>query len=101
MPGRIGFEINLGSAREPGSTRRRQGEPFRVLVMADLSGRRNRGLESCADLAERRCVTIDVDSFESEFERITPTLSLRTATGVASLQFKSLEAFHPDQLFAA
>jgi type VI secretion system protein ImpC len=103
MPGRIGFEVNLGGARNSAATRARS-DTFRILVMGDFSGRRNRGLEAVADLALRPTLSIDIDKFDAVFARLAPGLALGARSGGNNgieLQFASIDDFHPDQLFAA
>jgi type VI secretion system protein ImpC len=101
MPGRIGFGINLGGAREPGEASRRSSERFRMLVMADFSGRRNRDIESIADLGERPCLAVDIDSFDAVFKRLCPALALRALADEALVEFETLDDFHPEQLYAS
>lgn len=103
MPGRIGFEVSLGSAGEvPGGVLRRSDE-MRILVLADFSGRANRGLESVADLADRPIMALDLDAFEAVFRRLAPRLArgagIGGTAGVA-IEFDSLDDFHPDHLYA-
>ena len=104
MPGRIGFEVNLGAAGDTRDGVLRRSDSLRILVLGDFSGRRNRGLESAADLAGRPIMAVDLDSFDTVFRRSAPCLSLGSGSsggsGVA-VKFESLDDFHPDRLYSA
>jgi type VI secretion system protein ImpC len=104
MPGKIGFEINLGAARDPRSGVPRRRQTMQVLVLADLSGRRNRGVETTSDLASRPVLRLDLDNFGAMMRRLSPVLVLGGAgngrTGL-SIAFESLDDFHPDRLYAS
>jgi type VI secretion system protein ImpC len=113
MPGRIGFEVNLGGARNAGAATSARSESFRILVMGDFSGRRNRGLEAVAELGSRPILPLDLDTFDATFARIAPGLVLGARSGDEdgaggtsgvsgiAVHFGTLDDFHPDQLFAA
>lgn len=96
MSGRFGFQ--LGFPR-PSRERREEG-PFRLLVMADLSGPR-RGTDA-SGLAERRPIFVDVDVLEQLMARIAPSLEvvLPQLAEPVSIVFRELDDFHPDRLFA-
>ena len=104
MPGRISFEVELAAPAENRQSMLRRSDSMRILVLGDLSGRRNRGVESPADLADRRVFELDLDSFDPVFRAIAPRLVLGSAAapgGTLELTFESLEDFHPDQLHAS
>ena len=65
MPGRIDFEVNLSAASDSSPEVLRRSETMRILVLGDLSGRANRGLETTAGLAERPVLAVDLDDFTS------------------------------------
>ena len=86
-----------GRATRP-STARQNDAPFRLLVIADLSGRKNRRVSE--PLAARRCVKIDIDNFDAVLARVEPKLALALASTKVDLTFGALDDFHPDRLFA-
>ena len=73
--------------------------PFRMLVLADFSGRESRRVVE--PLAGRQAVPIDVDNVDQSLARLTPTLDLASAEGNAlSISFQSIDDFHPDRIFS-
>jgi type VI secretion system protein ImpC len=103
MPGRIGFEVNLGGAGDGRRGVLRRSDEMRILVLADFSGRGNRGLESVADLAGRPIMALDLDTFDAVFRRLAPGLAPGSGVGRAAgvtIEFGSLDDFHPDRLYA-
>jgi len=76
----------------------RRDTPFRILILADLSGRGGRGTppDPAAIGAPRR---VDRDDFGTLLERLEPSirLDLPDGTGVL-LRFRGLDDFHPDRL---
>jgi len=103
MPGRIGFEVNLGGAGDGRRGVLRRSDEMRILVLADFSGRGNRGLESVADLAGRPIMALDLDTFDAVFRRLAPSLAPGSGVGRAAgvtIEFESLDDFHPDRLYA-
>ena len=95
--GKLAFQFNFGPAvalrpRDPDA-------PGRILVLADLSGRGQRGLRE--PLAGRRVQHADCDNLDSVFAGFGASLSLPLAAapnGAVAARFASLEDFHPDQL---
>src|SRR6267142_1402111 len=101
--GGMNFEFN--SQGKPGGARGEKPDPevpFRILVLADLSGRENRGVGQIgAELAQRRPAKIDADNFDKVMEKMGVELGLRIGDAQdhkMALQFKKLEDFHPDRL---
>jgi type VI secretion system protein ImpC len=94
--GKIELSTSGRAARAP--VRRESDAPFRILIMGDFSGRKNRGVAEA--LATRRCVTIDIDNFDAVLERMQPRLDLTVGTTGVPLTFATLDDFHPDRLFA-
>jgi type VI secretion system protein ImpC len=76
--------------------------PFRVLVLADLSGRACRGAREVGrELSSRKAITVDRDDFERVMARVAPRLQIRVSDGigdVVSLEFSELDDFHPDRI---
>ncbi|HJY77124.1 MAG TPA: type VI secretion system contractile sheath large subunit [Burkholderiales bacterium] len=86
MAGRTSFEFELGSAR----ARRRPDDesPMRILVLGDFGGR----------MAEP--ARVDVDDFDRVMAQVGPRLRLPVEGGDdITLQFATLEDFHPDTLY--
>jgi len=99
--GRVNFELGTQTAFAPAKAT--QGSPFCIAVLADFSGRDNRGLcQSGPLLATRRRYAVDIDSLDS-----LPGLmgcELRVPLGGNDaprivLQFRELDDFHPDRIF--
>jgi type VI secretion system protein ImpC len=80
------------------------GMPFQIAVLGDFSGRANRGVvETGAKLSGRKPIRIDRDNFDEVMARLNVGLRLPVPgddqAGVV-LQFKELDDFHPDRIFA-
>ncbi len=88
--GRLNFEF--GFRNSAARARREPETPFRLLILADFSGRANRSLTE--PLATRRLVRVDIDNLEKVFAGLGAALNLPQGT----LKFESLDDFHPDQL---
>jgi len=103
MPERIGFEVNLGGGGDGRGRVPRRSDGMRILLLADFSGRGNRGLESVADLDGRPIMALDLDTFDTVFRRLAPRLAAGAGVGAAAsvaLEFGTLDDFHPDHLYA-
>ena len=98
MTVRVHLKAGSEPAVESRNERRREGVPFRILVMGDFSGHVRRG--PARDLADRHIHALDVDTFETVFARLSPRITLEPATRIGELEFRSLDDFHPDVLFA-
>ena len=104
MPGKISFEVNLGTSGDARAGMLRRSDTLRMLVLGDFSGRRHRGPETATALADRPILRVDLDNFDAVFQRLSPGLTLGSGIGGSSgiaVQFETLEDFHPDRLFAA
>jgi type VI secretion system protein ImpC len=88
--GKINFEFGFGSA--PAGVQRDPDKPFRILVLADFSGRGARGVREA--LGTRRLRPVDIDNLESVLAGFGAALNLPEGT----IKFESLDDFHPDQL---
>lgn len=66
--------------------------PFRIALIGDFSGRSNRGAGAIP-----QPIQIDPENFEEVMQRLGVALDF---PGVASLRFRELDDFHPDQLYA-
>jgi type VI secretion system protein ImpC len=75
---------------------------LRILVIADLSGRRNAGRCDPPGLASRAIAEVDIDSFDRVLARTAPRLMLPSIDESApeiALSFAELDAFTPDRLY--
>ncbi len=94
--GRLSFTFDLQpKSAGPAQSRSSEGKPFRVLLMADLSGRAQRNVENAEDLGMRPCPRIDVDNFEDVMMTCAPCIHWP----IGKVVFRELEDFHPDQLY--
>ncbi len=78
----------------------RSERPFRVLMLGDFTGRASRGIFE--PLESRRPVSIDRDNFEQVLEKLRPSLRIEipgAASDPLTLEFRSLDDFHPDALY--
>lgn len=94
MPGRLEFEVKFSTAAQ-GKKRRSESSPMHTLIMGDFSG-----LNDTA--AGFPIHAVDLDTFDSLMAKLTPRLELDIGTEqsqVIDIEFKSLDDFHPDQLF--
>ncbi len=95
MPTNISFDnIALSVSGKPSPSKPREGTPFRILVLADFSGRESRGV--CEPLAGRRAASVDIDNIDTLLARWKPTVTLPNSE---SISFASLDDFHPDRIF--
>ncbi len=94
--GRLEFNFGL-QPKTDGETKsfRSEGRPFRILLLADLSGRAQRNIEDAGDLGARPCPRVDLDEFDSILMKYAP----RIEWPIGQVDFKELDDFHPDQLY--
>jgi pilus assembly protein FimV len=90
------FDIDLGSATSK-SGRLQAHEAMDILVIADCSGRRARGLTT--PLSGRRPRSISVDNLDAVFAAWSAEITVQLDGLTVSLSPRSLEDLHPDQLF--
>jgi type VI secretion system protein ImpC len=82
--------------------RPKEHKQFRILILADLSGRTNRGIAEHATIASRKTRAIDVDSFEKVMTAIKPELHLPVDEKTfVPLTFTRLEDFRPDAILSS
>lgn len=98
----IEFEFRYSQPRRESRRRSDDDVPMRILIMADLSGRRNRAGEHAGAMAPGRLARIDIDSFDKVLRTLAPSLGLPIAPNASPIQigFGSLDDFHPDSLLA-
>ncbi len=91
----VGVVLDVEPRRQPLVAEPANGAPFRILILADLSG-------ASADrthLERQRPVSVDRDSFDEVLARFAPVMTLPFAPG-ESMTIRELDDFHPDRLWA-
>lgn len=94
--------LDISAGRERGPAVPLDDTPFRIALLGDFSGRAGRvAAESGGAIARRSAWRVDRDDLDAVLAELAPTLRLSLEPGGAGLtvQFKSLDDFHPDQLF--
>lgn len=79
----------------------RPESPFRIAVLADFSGRQNRGQTgSSQEIAARRLLRVGRDSLDDVMAKLGVALKLPVGDDgdTVTLCFASLDDFHPDQI---
>jgi len=79
----------------------KQESPFRIAVLADFSGRQNRGLtDSSQEIAARRLLRVTRDTLDDVMAKLDVQLELPVGDDgdTATLPFAALDDFHPDQV---
>jgi type VI secretion system ImpB/VipA family protein len=99
MPDHIEFRLTLPTAIST-PTQPDPEAPFRILIMADFSGRTaGETPASRLDRADRPPLPVDMDRFAAVMSRLAPRLSLplhgETSTEAITLRFSELDDFHP------
>lgn len=99
MSGRMEFTFNV--PRGARKAARREDAPFRMLLIADLSGRDGREADpGFPALDARRPVAVDVDGVDALLAKLAPRISLDLAPDAAlDLAFTSFEHFSADHLY--
>ena len=95
------YRMNLGRlAINEARVRHGQG-PFRLAVLADLSGRGNLGtVEIGTDLQQRRPWKVDVDNLDSVLQRMGLKLRLPVGdAGSIDVDVECIDDLHPDELY--
>lgn len=100
-------QFSFGMLSSPGPTGQGGEGPFRILLMGDFSGRKNRGVCEPA-LRGRRPEMIDVDNYGQVLRDLGAGLRIRLGgqSGQSeqggpevALSFGRLDDFHPDRLY--
>ena len=89
MPGRLEFDVNLGRPAQ----RRDPGEPMRLVMLGDFSGKPS---SERSPLANRPTHRVDLDSIDTVIKRLGPSLDLPGG----EIAFDRIDDFHPDRLYA-
>ena len=89
----MSFEFSTGEGK------RVEGEPFRVLLMGDFSGRRQRG--TVEPLIGRKIAPLDVDNWEGVLASLGPSVTVPAGQGGAQITIdpEEIDDFHPDVMF--
>ncbi|HIJ71899.1 MAG TPA: hypothetical protein HPP87_11125 [Planctomycetes bacterium] len=99
--GKTDFELTTSFKPAPEQTS--EQTPFCIAIMADFSGRGNRGLcQTAASLAARRWTLVDVDNFDKLPQKLGAELHIPIGNSDGprlTIRFGSLEDFHPDRIF--
>jgi type VI secretion system ImpB/VipA family protein len=99
MPYKLSFGT-IPDAGEPIPAPRAES-PFRIAVLADFSGRQNRGaIGSSREIAARHLVRVGRDSLDDVMAKLGVELKLPVGEDgdTVTLRFASLDDFHPDQI---
>jgi len=77
--------------------------PFRILILGDFSGRKNRkNSESGTALASRHAIEVDRDNLGEVMAGMKPEIQLQFAgseNDAVTIRFTELDDFHPDRLY--
>jgi len=91
-------EINIDVGGATSHARPDPDTPFRVLLLGDFSGRASGGRQK--PLTARRPVEVNRDNFNEVLAEFHPELRLSLGNEkFATVQFSTLDDFHPDRLF--
>lgn len=93
-------QIDIGFRSARGGDRPDPERPFSILVIGDFSGRQNRGVRE--PLAVRRALSVDVDNLEDRLAEAGTAIYLPPPAGgePQEVLFRTMDDFHPDQLFS-
>ena len=99
--GNVDFELGTLTSFAP--RKAKENTPFCVAVLADFSGRGNRGLcETGPSIAARRRISVDVDNIECLPMKLEAELHIPLGGEDGprvTLRFNDLDDFHPDKIF--
>ncbi len=93
------FEFSMEKEAIPVS----EDPPFRILLLGDYSGRKNLARSTDSPIPEAKPIDVDRDNFDDMMKRLNVGLRLELQEGSDEkliLNFKDLDDFHPDRLFA-
>jgi type VI secretion system protein ImpC len=99
--GNVDFELSTSTS--PAPLRTADDTPFCIAILADFSGRGNRGLgETSSSLAARQRIHVDVDNFEALLAKLETEIHVPVSGEdgpCIAVQFGELDDFHPDRIF--
>ncbi len=97
------MEFQLGTQTSFAPRKAKGDTPFCIAILADFSGRGNRGLcETGPSLAARRRIAVDVDNLEGLPMKLGCEIHIPLGSKdgpLIPLQFGELSDFHPDRIF--
>ncbi len=97
------FNIDVSAGRDRGTPEEIHDQPFRIALIGDWSGRGSRGVVQPAwRIAARQPHQVDRDDLDVAMEDLAVELALRVEgnTPPLTIQFRTIDDFHPDQLYA-
>ncbi|MDX1696426.1 MAG: type VI secretion system contractile sheath large subunit [Ketobacteraceae bacterium] len=95
--GGITFEFKHREEQKP---RPGNNAPFHLLIMGNFSGADFRQRADYPDIRERPWYRIDCDDIDDVMGRIAPTLTLSASDKAWQYTPKTIDDFHPDEIFA-
>lgn len=104
MSKQISFgSVQMGISVAPGDTSspRREGR-FRVALIGDFTGRRNRGIAEPDCMLNKAPIVVDRDNFDQVLEELDVRLDLKFGGSDANsetIRFRELDDFLPDRVF--
>ncbi|MBN1765366.1 MAG: type VI secretion system contractile sheath large subunit [Sedimentisphaerales bacterium] len=101
--GNFGFEFDFGTSASHAQQKASEETPFRIAILADLSGRANRGVcQTGAALAGRKLISVDVDNLDELPRRLGTEITIPAGedqqAGI-TIGFGELDDFHPDAIY--
>lgn len=98
---KIDFELSTLTSFAPSKVRDKT--PFRIAILGDFSGRKNRGLgEVNLSIASHRLIEVDVDNIEELPAKLGTEIHVPVGSTDGPrivIQFNELEDFHPESIF--
>ena len=98
MPARLEFDLRLNRPEAP--RRRPEGNPMRLLLLGNFSGRAAWVADDAAAEPHWVLHRVDIDNLDEVVRRIAPQVPFPASAGApaAVLDIESLDDFHPDRL---
>ena len=97
------MEFQLGTQTSFAPRKAKDDTPFCIAILADFSGRGNRGLcETGPSLAARKRIAVDVDNLEDLLMKLGCEIHVPLGGSEGPripLRFSDLDDFHPDRIF--
>ncbi len=97
------MEFELSTLTSFAPAKARDKTPFRIAILADFSGRDNRGLSGAGlSLSSGRLIQVDVDNFEELLTRLGTEIHIPIGGEDGpriAIRFCELDDFHPDRIF--
>ncbi len=73
------------------------GNPMKIVILGDFSGRTSRGIVEVNTLLKRKLVNVDRDNFEEVFSKLKVKLKLPVSEG--NITFNEFDNLHPDYIY--